>query len=188
MGLHGVVSGDIHACDHCTSFAAHACCFIMCTHELERAQLQERREWLQFVCPPLLYTHAIHLRMQMFTQIDSPVRALATTHHARYVSTLFPGLSAKGAYSQRATYSPDELKSLVDYAESRGVRIMPEFDMPGHGDWEQGEPQIMVTDGPCKNTMNPTKPQTCVWPSNLSVKIRYVPLCSLLFHSVPLDS
>ena len=32
--------------------------------------------------------------------------------------------------------------------------------MPGHGDWEQGEPKIMVTDGPCKNTMNPTEPAT----------------------------
>jgi N-acetyl-beta-hexosaminidase len=29
----------------------------------------------------------------------------------------------------------------VDYAEARGVRVMPEFDMPGHGDWEQGEPK-----------------------------------------------
>ena len=32
--------------------------------------------------------------------------------------------------------------------------------MPGHGDWEQGEPEIMVTDGPCDNTMNPTKDAT----------------------------
>ena len=32
--------------------------------------------------------------------------------------------------------------------------------MPGHGDWEQGEPKIMVLDGPCKNTMNPTEPAT----------------------------
>jgi N-acetyl-beta-hexosaminidase len=32
--------------------------------------------------------------------------------------------------------------------------------MPGHGDWEQGEPEIMVTDGPCENTMNPTKDAT----------------------------
>ena len=29
-----------------------------------------------------------------------------------------------------------------------------------HGDWEQGEPEIMVTDGPCDNTMNPTKDET----------------------------
>ena len=32
--------------------------------------------------------------------------------------------------------------------------------MPGHGDWEQGEPKIMVLDGPCKNTMNPTEEAT----------------------------
>eukprot|EP01052_Picozoa_sp_SAG31_P008312 SAG31_NODE_417_length_15907_cov_6.901759_15_plen_161_part_00 len=31
---------------------------------------------------------------------------------------------------------------------------------PGHGDWEQGEPKIMVTDGPCSNTMNPTVDET----------------------------
>ena len=71
---------------------------------------------------------------------------------------MFPGLCKKGAYSSRATYTAAELRATVDYAESRGVRIMPEFDMPGHGDWEQGEPTIMVTDGPCKNTMNPTVP------------------------------
>lgn len=75
-----------------------------------------------------------------------------------YVSTLFPGLSGKGAYSHKAVYTPADMKGLVDYARTRGVRIMPEFDMPGHGDWEQGEPTIMVTDGPCKNTMNPTVP------------------------------
>jgi N-acetyl-beta-hexosaminidase len=32
--------------------------------------------------------------------------------------------------------------------------------MPGHGDWEQGEPKIMVLDGPCKDTINPTEPAT----------------------------
>eukprot|EP01046_Picozoa_sp_COSAG06_P005810 COSAG06_NODE_263_length_18879_cov_71.911555_11_plen_128_part_00 len=44
-----------------------------------------------------------------------------------YCSEMFPGLCEKGAYSARATYTKAQLKSLVDYAESRGVRIMPEF-------------------------------------------------------------
>eukprot|EP01047_Picozoa_sp_COSAG01_P011724 COSAG01_NODE_515_length_16042_cov_8.646553_10_plen_362_part_00 len=91
-----------------------------------------------------------------------------------YVSTQFKGLSAKGAYSQRATYTPDQLKHLVDYAEARGVRIMPEFDMPGHGDWEQGEPKIMVTDGPCKNTMNPTVDETYTFLSKFLKEITTV--------------
>lgn len=77
-----------------------------------------------------------------------------------YCSAMFPGLCEKGAYSPRATFTADQLKSLVDFAEARGVRIMPEFDMPGHGDWEQGEPEIMVLDGPCDYTMDPTKDAT----------------------------
>jgi hexosaminidase len=37
---------------------------------------------------------------------------------------------------------------------------MPEFDIPGHGDWEGGEPSVVVTDGPCKDTLDPTKNET----------------------------
>ena len=47
-----------------------------------------------------------------------------------YCSEKFPGLCGKGAYSPRATYTAAQLKDTVDYAESHGVRIMPEFDMP----------------------------------------------------------
>ena len=30
------------------------------------------------------------------------------------------------------TYSLDELRAFVTYAADRGVRVCPEFDMPGH--------------------------------------------------------
>jgi hexosaminidase len=42
-----------------------------------------------------------------------------------YCSQMFPGLCEKGAYSARATYTAEQLSSLVDFAEARGVRIMP---------------------------------------------------------------
>ena len=44
----------------------------------------------------------------------------------RFESRVFPKLQAKQHYTQQA------LKSLVDYADQRGVRIVPEIDIPGH--------------------------------------------------------
>jgi N-acetyl-beta-hexosaminidase len=37
-----------------------------------------------------------------------------------------------------AVYTPALLKELVSYAAERGVRIVPEFDVPGHGGWNYG--------------------------------------------------
>jgi len=37
---------------------------------------------------------------------------------------------------------------------------MPEWDIPGHGSWGKGYPNIMVTDGPCDDTLDPTNPDT----------------------------
>ena len=34
---------------------------------------------------------------------------------------------------------------LVEYAADRGVRIVPEFDMPGHGGWAYGMPELCLT-------------------------------------------
>ena len=60
-------------------------------------------------------------------------------------SEQFPALCDKGAYPNtegppsrnvsKATYTPAELRELVAFAKSYGVRIMPEWDMPGHGSW-----------------------------------------------------
>ena len=45
-------------------------------------------------------------------------------------SSAAPNLS-KGAWNWHETYSPDDLKGLVQYAQERGVRIMVEIDTPG---------------------------------------------------------
>lgn len=43
-----------------------------------------------------------------------------------------PELSEKGAYSPEETYSTKDVQKVLDYAESRGVRVILEIDMPAH--------------------------------------------------------
>jgi hexosaminidase len=49
-----------------------------------------------------------------------------------FVSTSHPELSAKGAYDPASVYSPAMIKAFVGYAKTFGVRVVPEFDTPGH--------------------------------------------------------
>ncbi|KAI7900400.1 glycoside hydrolase superfamily [Cokeromyces recurvatus] len=43
-----------------------------------------------------------------------------------------PELSEKGAYSSKEVYSPSDVKKIISYAESLGVRVILEIDMPAH--------------------------------------------------------
>ncbi|XP_046459257.1 chitooligosaccharidolytic beta-N-acetylglucosaminidase-like [Daphnia pulex] len=58
-----------------------------------------------------------------------------------FVSTREPRLALYGAYSSDQVYHPEDIKELVHYATVRGVKIVPEFDAPGHvgSGWEWGE-------------------------------------------------
>ncbi|RKP35360.1 glycoside hydrolase superfamily [Dimargaris cristalligena] len=47
-------------------------------------------------------------------------------------SKFMPELYQKGAYSPSMTYSHREVKDIIQYARVRGIRVIPEFDMPGH--------------------------------------------------------
>jgi hexosaminidase len=58
-------------------------------------------------------------------------------------SQVYPQLAEKGAWDPTAIFSTADLANVVAYAKARGVRVLPEWDVPGHGDWGSGIPQIM---------------------------------------------
>lgn len=56
-----------------------------------------------------------------------------------------PDLAEKGAYGPGMRYAVEDVAEIVEYGLSRGVRVMPEIDMPGHtGSWGEAYPEIMT--------------------------------------------
>ena len=59
-----------------------------------------------------------------------------------YQSDVLPRLSM-AAYSPQERYSTADIADLVEYARQRGVRVMIEFDVPGHAaSWCVGYPEV----------------------------------------------
>lgn len=82
--------------------------------------------------------------------IDSlPYAKLNVLHWHMVDSQSFPFQSKSspllwnGAYSELERYTQADVSSIVEYAHMRGVRVIVEFDMPGHADsWCKGYPDI----------------------------------------------
>jgi hexosaminidase len=57
----------------------------------------------------------------------------------------FPQMT-KDAYSPREVYTHDTLREVIAYASARGVRILPEIDMPGHASsgWKQVDKSMLA--------------------------------------------
>lgn len=53
---------------------------------------------------------------------------------------------ANGSYTPRQRYSKEDVDQLVEYANARGVRVMPELDMPGHSraGYKQLDPSLLA--------------------------------------------
>ncbi len=86
----------------------------------------------------------------------------------RVESKKFPKLHAMG--SDGLFYTQDQVREIVAYARDRGIRVMPEFDIPGHStSWLVGYPEFGSAAGPYKiergagifePALDPTREQT----------------------------
>ncbi len=89
----------------------------------------------------------------------------------RVESKNYPKLQGMGSDGQFYTHT--EIRSVIAYARDRGIRVVPEFDMPGHSAaWLAGYPQIgsgpkpydiLRAYGSSGRAMDPTKPATYVF-------------------------
>jgi hexosaminidase len=65
----------------------------------------------------------------------------------RVESKKFPKLTQTG--SDGMFYTQDEIREFINYAHDRGIRVMPEFDIPGHSrSWFLGYPELSSGAGP----------------------------------------
>lgn len=65
----------------------------------------------------------------------------------RVESKVFPLLQEKG--SDGFYYTQDQVRGIIEYARDRGIRVIPEFDMPGHATaWFVGYPDLASGKGP----------------------------------------
>lgn len=86
----------------------------------------------------------------------------------RIESKVFPKLQGMG--SDGLYFTQTEIRDLVSYAHDRGIRIVPEFDIPGHSTaWFVGYPELASAPGPYAiergwgvfdPAMDPTREQT----------------------------
>jgi len=83
-----------------------------------------------------------------------------------FVSRHFPDLSNKGSRGKKSRYSPSDVQRVIDYARFRGIRVLPEFDTPGHTRSWASIPDLLT---PCYSggkpngnygPVNPTKEST----------------------------
>jgi hexosaminidase len=64
----------------------------------------------------------------------------------RVESRLFPKLQELG--SDGMYFTQDQIRGLVDYAADRGIRVVPEFDLPGHStSWFVAYPEFASAPG-----------------------------------------
>jgi hexosaminidase len=80
----------------------------------------------------------------------------------RVESKRFPKLHEMG--SDGMYYTQGELRDFVAYAHDRGIRVLPEFDTPGHSrSWFVGYPELASNPGPYK--VDPEGPDSVTDPT-----------------------
>lgn len=71
---------------------------------------------------------------------------LTDAHSFPVASAALPALAAEGAMHPSRIYEPSALRAVVAAAFARGIRVVPELDMPAHtSSWAFGVPAALVT-------------------------------------------
>jgi hexosaminidase len=89
----------------------------------------------------------------------------------RAESKIYPKLTGVGSSGE--FYTQEQMREIVAYARARGIRVVPEFDIPGHSlSWMVGYPQLGSSKGPFQlpdvagvhdEAMDPTRESTYVF-------------------------
>eukprot|EP00041_Stephanoeca_diplocostata_P027498 m.756763 g.756763 ORF g.756763 m.756763 type:complete len:607 (+) comp23185_c0_seq3:84-1904(+) len=82
-----------------------------------------------FLPVPLLFAH---LDAMAYNKMNVLHWHIVDMPSFPYESVKFPDMSKNGAFDENHTYSPSDIQSVIQYAKYRGIRVIPEFDVPGH--------------------------------------------------------
>jgi len=86
-----------------------------------------------------------------------------------YVSQHFPQLHQRASRDpKKSVYTPGDVKRILDYGRMRGIRILPEFDTPGHVRSWDAIPDLLT---PCYSG---DKPNGYFGPINPTIEKNYV--------------
>ncbi|XP_056273529.1 beta-hexosaminidase subunit alpha [Pseudoliparis swirei] len=99
-----------------------------------------------------------------------------------YQSQTFPDLSRKGAFHPMThIYTQSDVRRVISHARLWGIRVIPEFDSPGHTkSWGKGQPDLLT---PCYSgatpsgafgPVNPTLPSTYKFMATLLKEVSLV--------------
>ncbi|MBS1570438.1 MAG: family 20 glycosylhydrolase [Bacteroidetes bacterium] len=100
-----------------------------CRHFMPRSMILRQLDGMELVKMNVLHLH------------------LTDDQGFRIESKLLPELQEKGSNGQY--YSQADIRKIIHEADLRGIRVVPEFDLPGHAtSWFQSHPELASAAGP----------------------------------------
>uniref|UniRef100_A0A0N5A0H1 Beta-hexosaminidase n=1 Tax=Parastrongyloides trichosuri TaxID=131310 RepID=A0A0N5A0H1_PARTI len=83
-----------------------------------------------------VYVIKRHLDLMSMNKMNLLHWHIVDTQSFPYQSKIYPELSNQGAFTLKHIYTRGNIQSIIEYAKTLGIVVMPEFDTPGHmGSW-----------------------------------------------------
>jgi hexosaminidase len=123
-----------------------------------------------------------HIETMAMTKLNVLHWHIVDDHSFPFQSSSFPNLTRAGAFAPSATYSHEDIRFIVEFAADRGIRVIPEIDIPGHtASWMRGYPELL---GRAKSALDPTREKNYDFIESLLTEVRDV-FKSDLFEGLP---